>query len=103
MALATGMPAPDQHSLIKKTFFMKHLFFALCILTATSAFTLVACSKKDGFLKDETPAVINHTNRALVRDTPYGKIVTPIFRERTASDTPYGRYSAQTVNGHSIK
>jgi hypothetical protein len=82
---------------------MKHLFFALCILTATSAFTLVACSKKDGLLKDETHAVINHTNRGPVRDTPYGKIITPIPQSRTALDTPYGRYSSQAVNAHSIK
>lgn len=82
---------------------MKHLFIALCILTVTSVLTLVACSKKDGFLKDEKPAIILHINPALVRDTPYGKIIIPIPGAGIVSDTPYGRYSSQLVNGHTVK
>jgi hypothetical protein len=105
MAIAGGMPAPDQHSLIKKKFFMKQLFIALCIVTATSVFTLVACSKKDGLVKKETAAASVQPIPAAKSDTPYGKRIHPvhianpsgdkqpgiIFIPAAKSDTPYGK------------
>jgi hypothetical protein len=87
------MPAPDQHSLTKKLFFMKHSFIALSIFAATLTATLVACSKKDWLPTDETSAR---------QYTPYGKnnnsIHLPVIEKprikiipAAKMDTPYGK------------
>jgi hypothetical protein len=105
MAFATGMPAHNHYSLIKKTFFMKHSFIALSILAAAFTVTLVACSKKEWLPTDETTIAPEFTIPAASNDTPYGKsntaiLVTELVKQEPVElvfipmakeDTPYGK------------